>query len=125
MALNWFDHTYDDYTLANHDLTAKLSLLSFLPRPPLCTESKALNDRITTALNFSILGVKPPKASKLATSLPPTYLCNKPAHAGTAIFSLLTLIVAVTRKPDHPPLRFSQNMLRNVLSTYSNLVNST
>jgi hypothetical protein len=104
IALNWSYYTYDDHTLADHDLTAKLSLLSFLPRPPRCKESKARYDEITSASNYSILAVKPPKASKLATSLSPTYLCDKRAHVGTAIYSLLTMIVAVTREPKHPPL---------------------
>ena len=66
---NWDPVSYEDHDLANMDLTAKLTLLSFLP----CRRTAAAtnrHDEIVTTQNAQILGHKPTVVSKAATSLP-------------------------------------------------------
>ena len=104
LAANWSDKSYENIHLADCDLTSKLSLLSFLPRPPRCTASQTRDSEITANHNSSILGYKLSSASKVATSLPPKYMCAIPSHVGTAIYSFITMVVAITGKPASNPL---------------------
>ena len=104
LAANWSDKSYEDIHLADCDMTSKLSLLSFLPRPTCCKESRTRDSEITANHNSAILGYKQLTASKVATSLPPKYMCANRSHVGTAIYSFITMVVAITGRLATQPL---------------------
>ena len=100
---NWDPVSYEDHDLANMDLTAKLTLLSFLPRRR-TAEATNRHDEIVTNQNAQILGHKQTVVSKAATSLPAAYQCTEPRHVGIAIYNLITMAVAITGPPNGCPI---------------------